>query len=170
MEQAWGSRVRPNIEQVTSLFDNNVLGAFISGHLVIESILVQMLEVHPREGDNGRYFDWSFRRKVDASEARKIIEPRMADFLRGLNNIRNRLAHKLDTAITFQEAFDIARLAASGGVDFSDESIYLDQRAAEEFYGIEGIIQEVFQNTAQDLLFLLDDNNYLHSFLSSDYS
>lgn len=40
------------------------------------------LETQPKEGDGGRYFEWSFRRKVDASESRRIISKGTADFLR----------------------------------------------------------------------------------------
>lgn len=163
MKDPWENRVRPELEHITSLFENEVLGAFMSGHLVLEAILVQMLETQPKEGDGGRYSEWSFRRKVDASESRGIICKGAGDFLRGLNDVRNRLAHKLDTPITFKEAFSLAKLAAEGGVDFSDETIYLDHEKSEQWYGIEGIIQEVFQNAAQDLLCLLDDDSYIVS-------
>lgn len=166
MTDTWEGRVRPKIEHVTSLFENEVLGAFMSGHLVLESILVQMLESNPKDCDNGRYFEWSFRRKVDASEARGIIDQHTAEFLRGVNNIRNRLAHKLDIPITFDEAFELAELAAAGGIDFSDSTIYLDREKSEQWYGIEGIVQEVFQNAAQDLLFLLDDDRFINDFVS----
>jgi hypothetical protein len=170
MKDPWENRVRPDLDHITSLFDNEVLGAFMSGHLVIESILVQMLETQPKEGDRGRYFEWSFRRKVDASESRGIIGKDTADFLRGLNDIRNRLAHKLDTPITFGEAFELAKLAAQGGIDFSDETIYSDPEKSEKWYGIEGIIQEVFQSAAQDLLYFLGDDSYMIEFVSAkDY-
>jgi len=163
----WENRVRPELERITSLFENDVLGAFISGHLVLESILVQMLETQPKELDGGRYFEWSFTRKVDASESRGIIDKGRADFLRGLNDVRNRLAHKLDTPITFGETFSLAKLAAAGGIRFSDETIYLDRDKSEQWYGIEGIIQEVFQNAAQDLLCFLDDDSYIVAFVSA---
>ncbi|OAH98969.1 hypothetical protein A1353_21585 [Methylomonas methanica] len=167
MKDPWENRVRPDLKHITSLFENEVLGAFMSGHLVIESILVQMLETQPKESDGGRYFEWSFRRKVDASESRGIIGKGTADFLRGLNDVRNRLAHKLDTPITFGEAFELAKLAARGGIDFSDETIYLDREKSEKWYGIEGIIQEVFQNAAQDLLYFLGDDSYIVEFVSA---
>jgi len=165
MKNTWEGRQRPHIEHITSLFENEVLGAFISGHLVLEAILVQMLETKPSADDNGKYFDWSFRRKIDSAEARNLIDAGMATFLRGVNDIRNRMAHKLDMPLTFEDAFELVRLAASGGVDFSDDSIHSDREASLQCYGIEGIIQEVFQNASQDLLFTLDDDNYLHQFI-----
>ncbi|MCG9542300.1 glycyl-tRNA synthetase subunit alpha [Vibrio sp. Isolate33] len=83
-----------------------------------------------------------------------------------MNNIRNRLSHKLGTPITFDEAFKLAGLAAAGGVDFSDSAIYLDKSRSFHEYGIEGVIQEVFQNVAQDLLYLLDDESFLENCVS----
>ncbi|WP_299143563.1 glycyl-tRNA synthetase subunit alpha [uncultured Vibrio sp.] len=83
-----------------------------------------------------------------------------------MNNIRNRLSHKLGTPITFDEAFKLAGLAAAGCIDFSDSAIYLDKSRSFHEYGIEGVIQEVFQNTAQDLLYLLDDESFLENFVS----
>ncbi|WP_256099326.1 MULTISPECIES: hypothetical protein [unclassified Vibrio] len=163
----WEGRSLHGIEHVTELFENSVLGAFMSGHLVLESILVQMLESNSTDADNGRYFEWSFRRKVDASENRGIINQNTAEFLRGVNYIRNRLSHKLGTRITFDEAFNLAGLAAAGGVDFSDSTIYLDKSRSFYEYGIEGVIQEVFQNAAQDLLYLLDDESFLENFVSA---
>lgn len=167
MKDPWENRVRPDLNHITSLFENETLGAFMSGHLVIESILVQILEANPAESDGGRYFEWSFRRKVDASESRGIVGKEKADFLRGLNDVRNRLAHKLDTPIAFEEAFELAKLAAHGGIDFSDETIYLDREKSEEWYGIEGIIQEIFQNAAQDLLCFLGNDSYIVEFVSA---
>lgn len=170
MKVSWENRVRPDLEHITSLFENEVLGAFMSGHLLIESILVQMLETQPKESDGGRYFEWSFRRKIDASESRVVIGKGTAGFLRGLNDIRNRLAHKLDTPITFGEAFELAKIAAQGGIDFSDDTIYLDREKSEKWYGIVGVIQEVFQNAAQDLLYFLGDDSYIAEFVSAKKS
>jgi len=170
MSNTWEGRQRPHIGHITSLFENEVLGAFMSGHLLLEAILVQILETKPEESDKGKYFDWSFRKKVDASEARGLIDVGMASFLRGVNDIRNRLAHKLDIPLTFDEAFRLAELAANGGVNFSDETIYLDRDASLECYGVKGIVQEVFQNAAQDLLFLLDDDSYLHEFVAGRHA
>lgn len=167
MSKTWNGRQRPHIEHINSLFENEVLGAFISGHLVLEAILVQLLETKPKVNDNQKYFEWSFSRKVDASENRGLIDAGMATFLRGVNNIRNRLAHQLDIPLTFDEAFKLAELAASGGVELSDGTIYSDKERSLEWYGIQGIIQEVFQNASQDLLFLLDDDSYLHQFINA---
>ncbi|MCX2757260.1 glycyl-tRNA synthetase subunit alpha [Vibrio sp. Sgm 22] len=83
-----------------------------------------------------------------------------------MNNITNRLAHKLGTPITFDEAFKLAGLAAVGVIDFSNSTIYLDKSRSFHEYGIEGVIQEVFQNAAQDILYLLDDESFLENFVS----
>ena len=95
-----------------------------------------------------------------------VIAQNTAEFLRGVNNIRNRLSHKLGTPITFDEAFKLAGLAAAGGVDFCDSTIYLNKSRSLHEYGIEGVIQEVFQNAALDLLYLMDDKSFLENFVS----
>ncbi|HDX8593300.1 hypothetical protein [Aeromonas dhakensis] len=168
MKDPWEGRTKPSIEHITSLFDNDVLGAFLAGHLVLESVLVLMLETTPNDSDKGGYFDWSFYRKINAAEARGLIHNGMACFLHEVNGIRNRLAHKLDAPISFDEAFCLAQKAAAGGVDFSDDTIHSDRVKSAEWYGIHGIVQEVFQNASQDLLFLLEDDDHITNFVSTN--
>ena len=62
-----------------------------------------------------------------------------------------------DNPITFDEAFFLAQMAAAGGVNFSDDTIHYDRMKSEEWYGVHGIVQEIFQNASRDLLFLLKD-------------
>ena len=168
MKDPWKGRAKPNIEHITSLFENEVMGAFLTGHLVLESVLVLMLETNPHDSDKGDYFDWSFFRKINAAENRDLINSEMASFLHEVSKIRNRLAHNLDTPISFDEAFHLAQKAASGGVDFSDDTIHSDRVKSEDWYGIYGIVQEVFQNASQDLLFFLEDDGHITSFVSAD--
>ena len=167
MKDPWEGRAKPSIEHITSLFGNEVLGAFLAGHLVLESVLVLMLETAPNDSDKGGYFDWSFYRKINAAEARGLIHNGMVSFLHEVNGIRNRLAHKLDAPISFDEAFLLAQKAAAGGVDFSDDTIHSDRENSEEWYGTQGIIQEVFQNASQNLLFLLEDDEHITNFVSA---
>ena len=96
MKEPWKVRNKPSIEHITYLFENEVLRAFLSGHLFLESVLVIMLEENPKDSDKGGYFDWSFYRKVNATKARGLVPNGMACFLHEVNGIRNRLAHKLD--------------------------------------------------------------------------
>jgi hypothetical protein len=88
MKNIWEERAKPSIEHITSLFENEVLGAFLTGHLILESVLVLMLETTPNDSDKGEYFDWSFYRKVNAAEARSLICSGMARFLHEVNGIR----------------------------------------------------------------------------------
>jgi len=168
MKDPWEDRTKPSIEHITSMFENEVLGAFLVGHLVLESVLVLMLETTPNDSDKGGYFDWSFYRKINAAEARGLIHNGMACFLHEVNGIRNRLAHKLDTPISFEEAFYLAQKAAAGGIDFTDDTIHSDRVKSEEWYGIHGIVQEVFQNTSQDLLFMLEGDDHITNFVSAN--
>jgi hypothetical protein len=165
MNDPWKDRAKPSIEHITSLFENEVLGAFLAGHLVLESVLVLMLEATPDDSDKGRYFDWSFYRKINSAETRGLIHKEMASFLHEVNGIRNRLAHKLDTPISFDEAFHLAQKAAASGVGFSDDTIYSDRVKSEEWYGIHGVVQEIFQSVSQDLLCLLEDDAHITKFV-----
>lgn len=64
----------------------------------------------------------------------------MTKFLHEMNTIRNRFAHRLVYSFSFQMI------------------PYMDKENSKEWYGIKGIIQEVFQNTAQDLSFIMEEN------------
>ncbi|PTC00279.1 glycyl-tRNA synthetase subunit alpha [Thalassospira xiamenensis] len=89
---------------------------------------------------------------------RGLISQSTAEFLFEVNKIRNNLAHRLGYEINFSKVFELAKLAALGGIDFSDDTIHQDRELSEEWYDVEGIIQEVFQNAAQDLSFLVEQN------------
>ncbi|VVM45595.1 hypothetical protein PS619_00516 [Pseudomonas fluorescens] len=170
MRSPWENRIKPQITHIMSLFENETLGAYLAGHLILESILVIMLETKPSDSDQGAYFDWSFHRKITASESRGLITRKMAEFLLEANRLRNRLAHKLDSPISFEEAFHLAQKASNGGVNFSDDTIHSDRAKSEEWYSVNGVIQEIFQNASQDLLYLLDDDDHITSFVSDDES
>lgn len=151
------SRPKPNIDHITSLFENSVLGAFVTGHLILESVLAQLIETRKKDGDIDPY-SLSFHSKVKMALNRGLIFQSTAEFLIEVNKIRNNLAHRLGYEINFETVFELAKRAALGGIDFSDDTIHHDKELSEDWYGIEGTIQEIFQNAAQDLSFLVEQN------------
>lgn len=167
MKKNWENRSKPYMRHITSLFENEVLGAYLAGHLVIESILVIMLETDSRESDKHAYFDWSFHKKIEVVKNRNLISLEMAEFLYELNKLRNQLVHRLDTSISFEQLFNLAQKASMGGVEFSDGTIHSDHVLSEKWYGVNGIIQEIFQNASQSLLFLNERDDHLINFMSS---
>jgi hypothetical protein len=158
MKDHWKNRVRPNLDHIMSLFDRPELGAFITGHLILESVLVQLIELKLTDKDQINLFDMSFPSKVNMAKSRGLIDDKMGEFLLEVNTVRNRLAHRLDEAIDFELMYSLAKIAHIGGVDFSDDKIHSDKSKSQEWYGVEGIIQELFQNAAQDLSFIMEQH------------
>lgn len=78
------------------LKSNQILSIIISGHLLIEKQLINILEKSIPKPDillkgNGL----SFSRLIDLNEALGIIESDLANVLRAFNRIRNKYAHNL---------------------------------------------------------------------------
>ncbi|MEM9947119.1 MAG: hypothetical protein AAF810_13760 [Cyanobacteria bacterium P01_D01_bin.36] len=153
----WNDRVKPSLDHIIDLFGNDELGAYITGHLIIESVLVQLIELKITEDDTFDPFELSFPSKVRLAKNRGLIDESMAAFLIEMNRIRNRLAHRLGEPITFDMVFNLANAAAAGGVEFSDGNIH-DEKNAREWYGTKAIIQEIFQNASQDLSFIMEEH------------
>jgi len=152
----WVGREKPEINQLMSLFENAEIGAFITGHLIVESVLVQLIELVMTDEDKFNPFDLGFRNKVALARGRDLIDEKLESFLVEMNRIRNRIAHRLGEKLTFDAIFELARRAAHAGIDFSDDDIYLNKEHSRACYGLIGVMQEVFQNCAIDLSFLIE--------------
>lgn len=158
MNDHWKGRNLPNLEHITSLFDNEELGAFITGHLILESVLVQLIELKLPKSDSKNLFDMNFPSKVQMGKSQGLFNEEMVQFLLELNRFRNRLAHRLGESINFDRMYALAQAAHAAGVDFSDETIFSNKATSLEWYGVRGIIQEVFQNTIQDLSLIMEEH------------
>lgn len=154
MNDHWKDRVRPSLEHIISLFENEETGAFITGHLILESVLVQLIELKLTENDPRNLFDMSFPSKVRMARSRGLFDDKMAEFLLEINKFRNRLGEP----ISFDRMYSLAQIAHAAGVDFSDDTIHSDRAKSREWYGVRGIIQEIFQNAAQDLSFIMEEH------------
>ncbi len=158
MSKKWQGREQPNLDHLISLFSDDTISAFITGHLIIESLLVQMIDLKLEYPDEFDAFSLNFPAKANLCKALGLIDSDMTSFLLEMNTIRNRFAHRLGYSLSFDDAFSFAQAAAKAGVEFSDDSIHTDRTNSEAWYGIKGIIQEVFQNAAQDLSFIMEEN------------
>ncbi|MCE2593775.1 hypothetical protein K6Y31_02980 [Motilimonas cestriensis] len=158
IDNIWEDRETPDLEHILELFNNAELGAYLAGHLLLESVLVQLIELKLDDSEKINPFNISFPNKVNLALNRGLIWQSMADFLIEMNRIRNRLAHRLGEPITFDLVFGLAKVAHLAGVDFSDDTIYSDYQLSQQWYGIQGIIQEIFQNAAQDLSFIMEEH------------
>ncbi|HIF6199603.1 TPA: hypothetical protein ACX3IX_004575 [Vibrio parahaemolyticus] len=157
-DNIWEDRETPDLEHILGLFNNVELGAYLTGHLLLESVLVQLIELKLDDSEKINPFNMSFPSKVNLALNRGLIWQSMADFWIEMNRIRNRLAHRLGEPITFDLLFGLAKAAHLGGVDFSDDTIHSDYQLSQQWYGVQGIIQEIFQNAAQDLSFIMEEH------------
>lgn len=155
MSNKWAGRALPSLDHILNLFDNPTMSAFITGHLIIESILVQLIDLK-EERENT--FKKNFPTKIKMCIDLKLITPVMGEYLKKVNQLRNKLAHNLGYRLSFEEVFSLCKEASEAGIDFSDDTIHSDKETSEEWYGTEGIIQELFQNTAIDLGFVMEEH------------
>lgn len=146
----------PNLEHLMSLFENDVLAAFMTGHLIIESLLIQLLIL--KNGEDDKLLKTNFPQKVKLCVLNSLIKKDMAEYLLMINNVRNNFAHNLGYKFLFDDVFELVKKAGQVGIDFSDETIFENKSLSNEWYGLKGIIQELFQNTAMDLSFLVEEN------------
>lgn len=148
--------IEPNLGTLMSLFNNQIMSAFITGHLIVESILVQMIEF--KDGEKKMILKKNFPNKVKSCIELEYFDEKLGKFLILINDIRNNYAHNLGYDLTADEIFKLVEQAGAAGVDFSDETIFLNKERSFEWYGVVGILQEVFQNTAMDLSFILESH------------
>lgn len=152
------TRAKPKLSHIFELLAPTVNSGFLKGQLVIEGILLIALRDrldHPELADIDEI---NFYRLCGLCASLSLIDGEMLALLRKIGKIRNQMAHQLDYVLEFPEAFELVRQASQSGVDFSDGTISSDQQKSEEWYGVEGIVQELFQNLSQDLIFTFDPN------------
>lgn len=155
MNDKWAGRELPSLNHILSLFENPSMSAFITGHLIVESLLVQLIDL---KGERNDTFKKNFPSKIKLCIESNLIDTKMGDYLKKMNYLRNRLAHNLGYRLDFEEVFSLCKEAHEAGIDFSDDTIHSNRKLSEEWYGTEGIIQEIFQNTAIDLAFVMEEN------------
>lgn len=150
------NREEPNLDHLMSLFENDVLAAFMTGHLIIESLLIQMITL--KNGGDEKLLKTNFPQKVKLCVSLSLMDSKMAEYLLMINKVRNNFAHNLGYKFLFDDVFELVKKAGQVGIDFSDETIFEDKNLSSEWYGLKGVIQELFQNTAMDLSFLMEEN------------
>ncbi len=134
----------------------NQLTTFILGHLSIESVLVQLIE---RRLENQSKFDaysLNFPQKVDLCQAFSLIGNDLADYLKILNQYRNKYAHRLMFKLTFDEVYKLVEIASKCGIEFTDD-IDKNEYFARQYYKTEELLHTVLSNTFFELAIILDD-------------
>lgn len=137
-----------NIIDFYNEYDENLI-RYIKGHLFIEYIMYTIIEksLHKKTGE------MSFYEKIKVLYKNNLINKKEKKLLISINKVRNDIAHVLDFKISFEKLFNLVKLSAECGVDYSDERIFDNKKISEEEYGIGGIIDELFPNLFCHLLY-----------------
>ena len=131
-----------------SVAGDQPLDLVLRGHLVIEALLVELIQTK-QPGDQP--WKWNFPQKADFCVAQNLLDSPRAEVCKRLNDIRNDFAHVLGHRVTFDELFTLVCQAAQAGLDFSDDTIHQNRALSEEWYGIDGVITEIFNSMYFDL-------------------
>lgn len=134
--------------------DDEALLTVLKGHLVVEALLVELIQLR-ETGD--MMWRWSFPTKTSKCVEFGFITQDQAEALNDLNNLRNDFAHVLGQDISFDRVFSLAQKAAHAEFDFSDDTLHQDRATAEEWYGIDGCLLEVLNSFYFDLASILHD-------------
>ena len=137
-----------NILEFYDKYDENLI-RYIKGHLFLEYIMNVILEKIINTNIN----QYTFNQKICLLYNNRIINKNEKYLLTLINKLRNKIAHILDFKFSFDEIFDIVKLSSECGVDYSDHTIYKNKKLSEEWYGVEGIITELFPNLFCHLLY-----------------
>lgn len=119
---------------------------FIKGHLFIENIFNILLS------KKNITINTTFSDKINKLYDNGMIDKSMKSYLKSLNKIRNKIAHDLFYKLKFEEVYELLKLSHDASVDYSDDCIYQNKRLCSEFYGLQGIINELFTNTFSSLI------------------
>lgn len=134
--------------------DEQALIYVLKGHLVVEALLVELLQVKIL-GDTP--WKWNFPTKTSKCVSFGLINQEQADALNDLNDLRNDFAHILGQSIDFDRIFSLIK-KASKGFEFSDTTIHENKSLAEEWYGVEGGLVEVLNSFYFELAHVLFEN------------
>lgn len=134
-------------------YDENLL-LFLKGCLFIENCLNRILIKKEEKSDTTLF------NKINKIYDLGLITEKTKDLLMDIKDIRNNIAHNLFYQLSFNEIFDLVKKSVDAGVIYSDDSIWENRKLSYEFYGIGGILNELFPNT---FAMLLDDNSQLFS-------
>jgi hypothetical protein len=152
----------PSFEHYLRVIDNDDqrLVTLLKGHLVVEALLVEILELHVPVGAPWK---WNFPSKTARCVELGLITALQAEVLNELNNVRNDLAHVLGQRLDFDRLFGLVQKAASAGFEFSDDTIHMDKVKSKDWYDTDRCIVELLNSFYFDLATRLLENGGLDS-------
>lgn len=128
-------------------YEKELLSKLLIGHLSIENKLDLMLNKYfPNESYYNKA-NLRFQQKLDLVLAIGLIPEKLGVFIKTINSLRNKYAHKLDFDLTFDEAFQLAIEGNAAGLNFSDDTIWRSKIECQKYYSAKDIIFEIIYNT-----------------------
>lgn len=157
MDKKWNKRKRPELADMLTIREqSSQLQDFVVGQLLLESLVVQLIDLGMKDAGAFDAFRLSFPQKVELGVGLGLLSDRFAGFLKGLNALRNRFAHRLGHTLSFDEVFALAGEAARAGVEFTDD-IDKNLTLAKEAHDGDLLIKTILDNTAHELALLIDE-------------
>ncbi|MEK4153656.1 hypothetical protein NYE27_01065 [Paenibacillus sp. FSL R10-2779] len=131
--------------------------SYIRGHIYIEALLSEIIERSFENPEGIKKVTNSFYNKVKIVRDYDRVSIPMKNLLLQINSVRNKLAHKLEFTLIFEDVFELVKTAAEAKVDFSDDNIHMDRNYSELNYGVTGVVAELMSNTFSQIIFENED-------------
>ena len=128
------------------LWEESQLYIFIVGHIAIESVIIQLIEIKLSKPEKLDVSRLNFPRKVELGIALGVVDDKLSDLLKKINSKRNKYAHRIEYKMSFDEAYDLIILASQSGIEFTD-GLDMDKNFAESVQNTNGLLIELLSNT-----------------------
>ncbi len=158
MKDKWKDRKHPELNDLLSIAAQNPqLHDCVVGLIILETLLVKLIDTKFPVASAFDSFRLSFPEKSDLCVAMGLISADLASFLKNLNTMRNRFAHRLGFRLSYDDIFGLVVEAAKAGVEFTDD-VDKNIEFARDAYEPQLLLQTVFDNTSHWLACILDEN------------
>ena len=145
------------MENLYALNDKVNMSKFILAHLGLESLLDQLVVRKLDQPNIYKELNLRFAQKNLMVQGFGYYDVQFRKYVSKINSIRNKFSHNLEFDISFDDAFDLVNLAHEVGIEFSDDNIWCNRIFSEEYYGVEGILEEVMGNTNVHIALILEE-------------
>jgi hypothetical protein len=138
-------------------FDDRSFSLFVRGHIFLDALLSVIMNRSYKDYKAIEDISPSFFTKVKLLKAIDRINNKWEILLLKINSTRNKLAHSLNFKILFKDAFNLVVLAHNAGVDFTDDTIFLDISKCKLSYNTDDLIDNLMKDTYIDFLMMNQD-------------
>ena len=113
--------------EIEMSYEKESLSKILIGHLSIENKLDLILCSQMKNTTYFKSLNLRFSQKVDLALSLDLIPEELGLFIKKLNSVRNKYAHRMLYDLTFEEAFQLAMEGNGAGLYYSDDGIWNDK-------------------------------------------